>query len=318
MTAKFGFLNEPIKMEFGNIFITPLPDYDRNKQYIENQTHMDGFIYPPICERSSCDAVNEEICSRIPKTKRTALYFPLLPSHSIEDSGLSGKHEVFHSSEFLIIQLLAYMYGVRLQFQGWGFDGRVPQRQQNNIRFKYGDCQKFIKHVLDWWENLEADQGEKFLNILYAYNRAKCIELDWDAFLNQYMVLDAIDNLHASLNKIKVRPPHKERLKLLLCEYEIASGSSIPNDKIPDIRKCEPEGMKKAIQDKIVNARNNLIHESIWCGMPPGADVDHDQLAGHLCRINSRIICAITGCKNEYTKSNWSNDFAQLFEFPVN
>lgn len=60
--------------------------------------------------------------------------------------------------------------------------------------------------------------------------------------------------------------------------------------------------------DKIYSTRNNLFHEAIWgeslFGFGP-SDSDVQSLPLYLEAINSRLICSLTGYKNEYSTSKW-------------
>jgi len=209
-------------------------------------------------------------------------------SHLIEiKNPISTQNEPF-TDEALIVYLLAYLYGTRLQLSDWKFEGRIPFKPVNNIYITDDTILHFLTHTYSWWRKLTESQRIKFVNILYVYNRAKSLEWDWDMFLNQYMVFDALYKFHLEFKSNLFAKNHRHRFDVLCNEYSVVNDDLI---------------------NKIYNTRNNLFHEAIWVQSSAigfgSKDSDAHQLPYHLSRLNERIICSITGYNNEFSSSPW-------------
>ncbi len=285
----FGFLSTPIGGEFSEGKISPLEDHADRVKWFEQHANRDGYYYPPEIATYEVDSRTRERKNKVTRSGRPAFVYKLPPSHRLELASPLDTSNTTCSDGALIIYLLAYLYGTRLQFADWRFDGRVPQESTNNIIFSQETCLDFLGCTYDWWRFQSPEIRMRFINILYVLSRAKSLEWDWDAFAHNYMVFDSIYHLHAKINNLPVnKRPHKERLEFLLSEY------GIPSDG--DLVK------------KIYNSRNEFFHEAMWVGSNIGfgsSDRDAYHLPHHLLRLNSRLICGIVGYKNEYARSVW-------------
>lgn len=286
-SSEFGFLLKPLKAEFMGISFAPLDDYAKRLEAIKKSSNIDGFYYPPQIAKYTVDQLTDNIKDKIEQTDRPASVYFLPSSHTItiENPVLTDKE--LGTDEALIVYLLAYLYGTRLQPCKWKFDGRVPIKPTNNIYITDKTCLHFMEHVYSWWRNLTGIQRTKFVNMLYVYTRANALEWDWDAFLHQYMVFDALYNLHLEFNPDIKASTHKERFNIMCTQYSVSNEDLI---------------------DGIYGARNNLFHEAMWVKSTIGfgsPDRDAYQLPRYLSELNAQIICAITGYKNEYARSPW-------------
>lgn len=284
---EFGFLINPIKGEFLGVSIEPLPDHSSRLEAIQKASNKDGFYYPPQIARYNLDLVTNERREKIEQTDRPASLFFLPPSHVISIQNPTCKDGEKGTDEALIIYLLAYIYGTRLMPSKWKFDGRVPIKSINNIYITNATCLDFLQHVYKWWETLTEIQRVKFVNILYVYSRARSLEWDWDGFLHQYMIFDALYNFHLEFKPQLKASNHKGRFMVLCKEYSIYNEDLI---------------------NPIYNARNNLFHEAMWVDSTIGfgsPDNDAYHLPLHLARLNAQIICGITDYKNKYIRQPW-------------
>lgn len=297
---QFGFLKEPICGEFLGVEISPLSDHADRARWFEEKANRDGFFYPPEIATFDLDSRTLEKKKKVERSERPAAVFTLPASHRIHVATPLDTSTSTCSDDALIIYLLAYVYGTRLQFADWRFEGRVPEKSTNNIFVSEKDCLHFLEHVYRWWRSLDSDSRTRFINTLYVLTRARSLEWEWDAFTHQYMVLDAIYKLHTKLNpSCPKAATHRQRFDVLFAAY------GIPTDD--------------DFVDKIYTARNELFHEAMWTGSTIGfgsKDQDAFYMPYHLGRLNSRLICGLAGYKNEYSGSVWWAMGTFLFNQP--
>lgn len=285
---EFGFLQRPIKGEFLGINIFPLSDHEERLNWIEENINRDGFYYPPQIATYKVDPVTNENTEKIENSERPASIFKLLPSHKISVTNPTNDLNTTNSDDVLIINLLAYLFGTRLQFSDWQFDARVPLKCTNDIIILDRHLFHVLEFVYNWWSGLASGYQLKYINILYVFTRSRSLQWQWEKFSHHYMVFDAIFNLYKELNSIKKNVNHRERFDILFDEY------GVPNNE--------------DLVDQIYSTRNNLFHEAIWgenlFGFGP-SDSKIQTLPLHLKALNSRLICSLTGYKNEYSNSPW-------------
>lgn len=285
----FGCLKNPLKGEFLGINIFPLTDYKERILWFEKKSHRDGFFYPPQVATYKIDSETKEIKKKIEKTERPASVYKLIPSHQICVSKPDKKLKKINSDDVLIINLLSYIYGTRLQFSDWNVEGRIPFKSQTDIVISDDVCFDFLEHVYSWWRNLNTKSQMKYINILYVLGRARSLEWEWEKFAYQYMVFDSIFNLYSSLNPEKAKDiNHKKRFEILISDHGLHKNNSLV--------------------DKIYKARNKLFHEVIWAETMLGFKSDKNNttlFSLHLNALNSRLICGLTKYRNDYSTSEW-------------
>lgn len=121
------------------------------------------------------------------------------------------------------------------------------------------------------------------------HGKASSCEWAWDEFIYRYMVFDAIYKFY-SLLVDKRANSHKERVVFLCKKF------SIPYPKKDD----------EDIVAKIVKLRNDLFHEALWDSATPGLQDSEAYLAAKwLGKLNARLITAVSGYNNKYSKSPW-------------
>ncbi|MEQ1598313.1 MAG: hypothetical protein ABL880_02990 [Methylotenera sp.] len=287
MNGEFGFLINPLKGEFLGISITPLPDHTNRLEAIQKDSNRDGFYYPPQIATYNVDLKTNKRKNKVARSERPASLFFLPSSHQITIQNPICKDGEKGTDEALIVFLLAYIHGTRLMPSQWKFDGRVPIKSVNNIYITGSTTLHFLEHVYTWWKALSENQRIKFVNILYVFNRARSLEWEWDAFLHQYIVFDALYDLHHEFNPPSQRPKLKERFNILCEKYSV---------------------FNEDLVNRIYSTRNDLFHEAMWVGSTIGfgsPDKEAYQLPYHLARLNAQLICGITGYKNQYTRLPW-------------
>lgn len=226
-----------------------------------------------------------------PNSERPATVFYLPESHTLYIENPLSEENVRYEDAGLLIHILGYFFGTRLQFSNWRFDGKVPIKCKNDFSFSADIPSIFISHVYQKWKTLDAKLRILYINILYMHGKAKSCEWHWDEFLYQYMVFDAIYNFATEGKKIKGLT-HEGRFKYLCDKFVI---------------HYDNENQFK----EIYMLRNDLFHEGLWDGGMPGFSqknrINSYRNLKQLERLNSRLIVEISGYKNiSKPPSYWS------------
>ena len=131
--------------------------------------------------------------TKIENTERPAELFKIPPSHTIEIFEPIFIEECRKWDSNFIIQLLAFIKGVRLQFSEWWFEGRIPIKSQNNFNFVYPNLlDEFIFRSYTKWRELNFEYQKWFINILFMHNKGTSYTWDWEKFMINYTVFDGI------------------------------------------------------------------------------------------------------------------------------
>ena len=128
MMDRFGFLPCDWTFEFEGGEIRPIPEIDEVRKAVERYTNEDGFLYPPLSQRVRLDWQTDRVLGKIAGTERPAHLHQVPPSHELCLRAPGTIEEVRKGPGAFIMHLVAYLFGVRLQFHDWWFDSRVPIR----------------------------------------------------------------------------------------------------------------------------------------------------------------------------------------------
>ncbi len=297
---QFGFLKVPLKGAFTGVVIAPLSDHAERLEWFESNSNRDGFFYPPQMATYELDLKTHERKKKIERSERSASVFHMPASHEISIGNPAGRVESAFADHALIMHLLAFLYGTRLQLTEWRFEGRIPYKPTNNVLVSEEACIDFLEHVYCWWRALGNEERTRFVNILYVLTRARSLEWEWDAFIHQYMVFDALYKLYTKLNPSRPKAGfHKQRFDVMLGEYDIPANN--------------------ALIEQIYTYRSQLFHEAMWggssfCYGSKEKEANAFNLPRHLGRLNSRIVCKMAGYRNEYASSVWWSFSCFLFD----
>jgi hypothetical protein len=292
----FGFLPVKLATSFDDVMIEPLEDYDERLIKIKQMSHKDGFIYPPIVQQWKAHPITLKPIKRIPNTKRPAHLYKLLSSHRIIIESDREIDELRIASSGFLMHLIAYIYGVRLQFHDWWVDGRIQIKSQYNVHIEDKFIADFLLNSYKTWNCWNKTNKSLMTNILYMHNRAPSYEWDWERFIIEYMVFDGCCALAKSLIPRLKLSDHTKRL-LNICNYY-----NIP--------------IEKRLIKRIVYLRNQLFHSTLWSGRQPCTAPPNDAfiIPYHLARLNNRIIPALLGHEMQYIQTPWWNIGYILFQ----
>ena len=285
---EFGYLNYAQKIDFIHGVITPLPEFEQNYLLISKNLNKDGFIYPPAVNDYSINWETYEK-TKIENTEKPAELFKIAPSHSIEIFDPIYVAECRKWDSNFIIQLLAFIKGVRLQFSEWWFDGRIPIVSQNNFGLYPKLLEQFVIQSYNRWRKFDTEYQKWFINILFMHNKSISYTWDWEKFMVNYTVFDGIYRLYTEINSIKkIRIKHEDRL-LYVCK-----ALNIP---------VHEEYIKN-----IYSLRNDLFHQAIWDGgLPTSSEDKYKGYYQHnnLRRLNIRAIIALLEFETEFIQTPW-------------
>lgn len=290
-TEKIGFLpyEKPIVFDNGQIY--PTEDYKKIMSFIREQSNRDGFYYPPsvhtITQRYEVEddklKVKEEI---VPNSSRPAHLFRLPASHYIEITDPACMDDPKVGDGLFLTYLVAFHFGIRLQFHDWWFDNRIPIKIDRDFHAYHSETELFINKAYENWRRSSDDGKKRLTNLLFMQARAKSYEWDWERFMVYYMVLDGCYkylNMYCSVSSNS----HKGRIKAIIDHFNMYYDDMCIN--------------------QIVDLRNDLFHETLWGGGQPCASTSSHtwKTTFHLSKLNSRIIHAILGHNGEYIQSSW-------------
>lgn len=281
----FGFLTYPQALSFDGGSIEPKETYEEGLRYIEEHGKNDGYIYPPQVQSATFDLETEQPVDVIPNSIKPASVFLLPASHDLIIKNPISENNVRLEDAGFLIHLMAFFFGTRLQFSDWKFDGKVPIKPSNSLSYGAGVPADFLSRVYKTWKTWNPELRKRYVNILYMHGKAKSCEWEWDSFIYQYMVFDAIYRLYVMLGAAEI-VGHRNRL----------------------IGLCEKFGIPCSIKHvhDIYALRNGLFHEALWNGNTPGFGLSEAYLSVRwLERLNARLIVAIAGYDNNFVKSGW-------------
>jgi hypothetical protein len=117
-----------------------------------------------------------------------------------------------------LIQALACLLGLKLQFHDWWMVGAIPVGNRTvNIFTTLADIEGFLRKAIDRWKQFDKENRKRITNLLYVFSEAGTREWNWEHFQFEYAVTDPcfeIAGNHNQLTKKRGRMmEHDERLQ---------------------------------------------------------------------------------------------------------
>jgi hypothetical protein len=129
----FGFLSYLETLEFDGGRIEPVLDFQEGLRFIEKFENLDGYIYPPTIKSVELDLATMDHVRNIRKSDKPANLFSLPASHSLKIANSLSGDKLRYGDSGLLVHLLAFFFGTRLQFSDWRFDRKVPTKRMNSF-----------------------------------------------------------------------------------------------------------------------------------------------------------------------------------------
>jgi hypothetical protein len=283
----FGFLPIPRAIIFDRGAAEPLPTLSSDIANVMHQlTHRDGYRYPP-----QENALAVEVFTPLGgQTERPAHLHQMPSSHVLRLVTRPAETAApFRLGDgAFLIQFIALIFGYRLQFESWWFDGRLPMFPRRwRLPLQSDQDSRLLSAAYSAWRGWPSRERVRFTNLVYMHVRSATYGWDWERFTINYMVLDGCYKMALRLNLVPEIRRHRERLAGMLQAF----GMPIHADAA-----------------KIVAFRNDLFHEALWDGGQPGTGSRiGPKYADHLSRINDRFLFALTGYRGPYLTADWSS-----------
>jgi len=293
--SQLGFLPVERTIRFSGGAFVLLDDYQDVAGAVRAATNADGFVYPPLEKRMRAQpkfhdekALPEDQWDweEVPKTERPAHLHRLPPSHELRLEEPPFENDLRKHDGAFLMYLAGYLYGYRLQFYDWWFDGRVNMTSSHNINVRDEKATDFLTKSYANWKTWSPDVRKHFTNILYMNSRSELYEWDWERFMIAYMVFDACYKHANKLGEVQ-SCSHTARIEEMCTRYSLHCDVSLSKE--------------------IVGLRNVLFHEALWDGGQPcssGGQRSFDYIEC-LRGINHRLIPAMLGYSSDYIGSRW-------------
>jgi hypothetical protein len=264
----FGWLEKPVSLKSTQFSIAPVKNFDEAAQAISEHPSRDAWLEMP----SGC------------------VRFELPPTHYIEvDSNTNDDLAI------LLISVFGFLHGLNFKPCGAGHLHRTPRHPTTLVEFSPSpeDAEKVLKKVLEFY----GAHGSKpkvmpmMIAALHWYLTSQSYDHHFEQFAWQYTVLE---NLH-KLARIIDHKFSDGRIAALARHYKVNLHIAFSDADIP-------QRNTKAL----VECRNQLIHEALWCDQPIGYAVSQASYAmlRSLKRFNSQLILASLGVKCRFLEAD--------------
>lgn len=298
-TDTFGFVGSTECVRFEGGVIEPLETHASAAHEVSGAANPDGFLYPPvIATHRSVGRLTDERWEEVPQSRRGASLQSLPASHRLSLDIANGPAEAQRrGAAGFLIHLFGFLHGVRCQFYDWFIDGRAQVKPDSD---HWPPSARQVANVLTTayreWTTWTPRRKQVVTNALFLHGRASACEFVWERFQNQYMVFDAACSLVELPSRARGRVPHRDRIAAL-CEFFSIDTTG-------------------ANLQAIVDLRNNLLHEALWCdGMPgdAGSDLAWNSYLD-LRAISIRVVLGALGVRGEYVSSSFAHRCTSAFK----
>lgn len=295
-TDLVGFLPIGRAFRFAGGSFAPVEEFQESLAAVQDRTNVDNFLYPPTERRQTAEFIDKETGNFIPEEKREwrevpgierpALLHRLPPSHRISLDSPPADGALRESDGAFLMHLLGYLFGHRMQFYDWWFDGRVAMKSAHHLVIRLQNESPFLSTSYAAWRSWPVACRKRFTNALYMLSRAPTHEWDWERFVIYYMVFDALYRVAHETAKVK-STSHAGRLSAMCRAFGLYQNS--------------------AHFDAIVSLRNELFHETLWSGSQPCSAIseEHWRQIDNLRRLNERLVPALVGFQTDYIANPW-------------
>jgi hypothetical protein len=293
-----GFLPVREAVVFQGGRFEPVVDLPQLLSVVREMTNNDYFVYPPTIYEQTASYSDKETntlvwpddpqWSEVPKTRRPALLHRLPASHFLLLDQPSASGDLRSADGAFLLHALGYVFGYRMQFYDWWFDGRVQMKSAHHAHVSLDKASSFLTTAYSTWCGWKPLAQKRFTNALYMLCRGPTHEWDWERFTIYYMVFDALFRTAHELHGVSASS-HPERLAAM----------------------CEHYGLfqDQNVFARIAELRRDLFHETLWGGGQPCSSPANDSWSqtDNLRRICERLVPAIVGFKTSYIANPWNH-----------
>lgn len=285
-----GFLPINDALHFTGGRFEPVPDLAGLILNVAEFTNADHFVYPPTIHKVTTGSFepSKATWTEVPKTSRPAHLHRLPPSHFLHIDSLPVNANLRSEDGAFLIYAAGYVFGYRMQFYDWWFDGRLPMRSAHGAHVTPNTASAFLDKAYSSWRAWPSIAKKRFTNALYMLRRGSSYEWDWEEFTIYYMVFDALYRTANELHRVTAAG-HQKKIEAMCLHYGLFQDANLFSE--------------------IAKLRRELFHEALWAGGQPGVAMANDPwaLVGGLRRICERLVPAIVGYKTDYVATPWNS-----------
>lgn len=291
-TFAFGLLDKPtlpVPFSFGEV--RPLSSNIANlvARWGKEHGHADGWVYPTTLpwEQAVETSDGAEVEQTWPRGEPKPTLWHLEPTHQLiwthRDHGDGQRY-----LPAIVMNALGWAFGNRLQFDDWRVDGRVRWRCSPSFIVPTGKVGELLTHVVETALALKGKQLE-LLTALALHNRVPVYTWDWERHHWQYVALDACWRLLQYRNLVPSRnvPGHAQRIATV----------------------CTSLGIPRLVtaERRIVEQRNELVHQGLWCQGMPGYEGTDDAHFDYfrLRRLVDRVLLHVFDIDCQLRTRSW-------------
>jgi hypothetical protein len=160
-------LSDARTIHFSGGALVLLDNYQEVADAVGAASNADGFVYPPLEKRMRAthpkfrdgNVLPEEQWDweELPKTERPAHLHRLPPSHELRLEEPPFEKDLRKHDGSFLMYLAGCLYGYRLQFYDWWFDGRVNMTSSHNIIVRDEKVAEFLSKSYGNWKTWSSD-----------------------------------------------------------------------------------------------------------------------------------------------------------------
>ncbi len=253
---RFGVLDYPRReVSFSSGTVAPLPneEFQAVRRWYEDHGHDDGWLYPSTLhwERTGQGPGGGSESLRWPASEPRPSSWRPVPTHMLTWTASDPDRQLAG----LAIRALGWAHGSRVQFEDWRIDGRIRWKPSPSFHLTDSRTRRFLDRVVATGSTA-PNLLVGILALLELHTRVPMYTWDWERHHWQYTAVDACWRVLVAQQRVPDRRPsggrwpHTERIRVM----------------------CDQLGIPylAAATKRIVEQRNDLAHEAIWCEGLPG------------------------------------------------
>jgi hypothetical protein len=285
---RFGWIPRPLDVQGSFGQLRTLTDFNETVAGMKKRFDYEGHAYPP-CEDVAIWRESQKASDTTGHITRPASIYRLPATHELRLTAASDDPAILRNAESgFLIHFLGFLLGYRCQFWDWWLDLRISvQSHADYDIFSPKILTKCLDLGISSWRDMKQRERTIVINAMFLHNRGLGYQWDWERLQTEYQVLDAFYAVARTRFKLP-KSTHPKRIEILCKQF----GLYQPADLV----------------DRIVDLRNNLIHEAHWGGQMPCTAPDDETFYAPiwLRRFNQRLGLAILGFENDYVSSRWN------------
>lgn len=291
----FGWIEEPWSYKTPEFEAFPTENFALAVEEVTTGDFASSvWIYPPIVQRADQHVAGPTI------------RFLLRSTHYLRIDPKLDRSEL---ADFLVM-VLGFFLGLKLNPAGIGHLHRTPRRKGYLVNFTDvgRDLERALRRVIAFFLAHEGNHDALSLAnaAFHWYLTSQSYHHAFEMFTFQYSVLDNVHRLSEMLSPTyrAMQPKtHSQRPVNLSAYY----GIPLPPE-FQDASSPAPNAKR------LVDSRNELVHEARWLGQPLGyaADSESWEMLKNLEHFNSQLLLGVMGIDCKFRSALYSRQIHAL------